>query len=337
VLALWQGLWLLVQPNIVERLLLVSRALVSDPITMTKDWSQAVKTDDLVDKILFAVANCHDGYELWGHMRKDPETFRRTVRHVLVPAINLLAKGVVDGLLSEAMKAPAVFQPNAPLVISQAPPTTEREANLAEALKAERERIALWHESAANRADSRVRAMEWARREDGSLATRSTGINEELMALDVLDLLDEWDTLLDALSIQEKRAKKSEEQLYEANRQAGLKINELQLKVQGNEQRETYYAALLASQEKRVVEVNAKSRAAHEAVREQADRYDELLVHRNTLREQVDRLRFPLRGVSEVSLDQAIEAVELHASEYGRLGQASLILHLLKQLRKETA
>jgi hypothetical protein len=42
---------------------------------------------DLVDRILFAVGNCHDGSELWGHMRRDPEAFRRAVSYAIAPAL----------------------------------------------------------------------------------------------------------------------------------------------------------------------------------------------------------------------------------------------------------
>ena len=42
------------------------------------------KTDDLIDRIVFAVGDCHDGPSLWDHMRQDPEAFRSAVRHVLI-------------------------------------------------------------------------------------------------------------------------------------------------------------------------------------------------------------------------------------------------------------
>lgn len=72
---------------------------------------EAVKLGDLINQIIVAIGNCHDGGELWSHLRRDPEAFRHAVRGVLAIEISL-------------------------------------------ALKAERERVALWHESAANRADS---------------------------------------------------------------------------------------------------------------------------------------------------------------------------------------
>jgi hypothetical protein len=39
-----------------------------------------------VDRLLFAVFNCHDGSELWAHAKRDPDTFRRTVTYVMVGA-----------------------------------------------------------------------------------------------------------------------------------------------------------------------------------------------------------------------------------------------------------
>lgn len=47
--------------------------------------------DSLVDRILFAVCNNHDRSELWGHMRQDPDSFRRTVRYVLEHRIQIKA------------------------------------------------------------------------------------------------------------------------------------------------------------------------------------------------------------------------------------------------------
>ncbi|MGH7179497.1 MAG: hypothetical protein ACREJC_19125 [Tepidisphaeraceae bacterium] len=38
---------------------------------------------DLIDRILLAVFECHDGSDMWGHARQDPEAFRRAVRRVL--------------------------------------------------------------------------------------------------------------------------------------------------------------------------------------------------------------------------------------------------------------
>lgn len=37
----------------------------------------------IIDKILFNVGNTHDTSELWGHMRKEPETFRQCVTMAL--------------------------------------------------------------------------------------------------------------------------------------------------------------------------------------------------------------------------------------------------------------
>jgi len=33
----------------------------------------------VIDKICFNIGNTHDGQELWGHMRKEPEVFREAV------------------------------------------------------------------------------------------------------------------------------------------------------------------------------------------------------------------------------------------------------------------
>lgn len=38
----------------------------------------------LVDRLVFAVCDCHDGSDLWAHTRRDPETFRRAVRGALL-------------------------------------------------------------------------------------------------------------------------------------------------------------------------------------------------------------------------------------------------------------
>jgi hypothetical protein len=40
-------------------------------------------SQNLVDRVIRAVAECHDGSELWGHLRKDPEAFRDAVRAAL--------------------------------------------------------------------------------------------------------------------------------------------------------------------------------------------------------------------------------------------------------------
>ena len=37
----------------------------------------------VVDAVLWAVGQCHDGSDLWSHMRRDPDTFRREVARVL--------------------------------------------------------------------------------------------------------------------------------------------------------------------------------------------------------------------------------------------------------------
>ena len=37
----------------------------------------------VVDAVLWAVAQCHDGSDLWAHMKRDPDAFRREVARVL--------------------------------------------------------------------------------------------------------------------------------------------------------------------------------------------------------------------------------------------------------------
>lgn len=40
--------------------------------------------DALVDRLVLAVCDCHDGSDLWAHTSRDPETFRRAVRGALL-------------------------------------------------------------------------------------------------------------------------------------------------------------------------------------------------------------------------------------------------------------
>ena len=72
--------------------------------------------------------------------------------------------------LAESLKAGFVFQPHAPLVVSQARPAHDWQA-------------------------ARKLALSWAQRPDGSTANRDNAINEERMALDVLDAIDEIERL----------------------------------------------------------------------------------------------------------------------------------------------
>jgi len=46
--------------------------------------------DKLVDAVILAVCECHDGGELWDHAKRDPDAFRRTVLNAL--RVNLRAR-----------------------------------------------------------------------------------------------------------------------------------------------------------------------------------------------------------------------------------------------------
>lgn len=48
--------------------------------------------DKLVDQVISAVCNTHDGPDLWGHTRKDPEAFRAAVRPLLQEAFQAASR-----------------------------------------------------------------------------------------------------------------------------------------------------------------------------------------------------------------------------------------------------
>jgi hypothetical protein len=55
-------------------------------------------TRRLAHRILFAVANLHDGSDLWRDMRRDPESFERAVVFVLRAAHATRLRSVADEL-----------------------------------------------------------------------------------------------------------------------------------------------------------------------------------------------------------------------------------------------
>jgi hypothetical protein len=64
--------------------LLRQRAMI-EVVRQTEADLEAISrpTTDVVDPVLFAIGSCHDGSDLWAHMKRDPDAFRRTVSRVL--------------------------------------------------------------------------------------------------------------------------------------------------------------------------------------------------------------------------------------------------------------
>jgi hypothetical protein len=62
---------------------------------------------------------------------------------------------------------------------------------LSHALRFEKIRWMISSTMSVDELEARERAEKWLRRDDGSIATRENSINEETMALDVVELLDD--------------------------------------------------------------------------------------------------------------------------------------------------
>lgn len=55
---------------------------------MNSPWDNS----KLVDRILWAVFQTHDGNELWSHGKRDPDAFRRAVSQTLIQFMDVLVR-----------------------------------------------------------------------------------------------------------------------------------------------------------------------------------------------------------------------------------------------------